>query len=67
MYGAWKEKREAEKGIKGYIQASGMGLSKKEEQDLKALVLQNEEAASKVFRDSNCVKKREPVYSIDGF
>ena len=33
MHGAWKEKREAEKGIKEYIQASSMGLSKKEEQD----------------------------------
>ena len=57
MYGAWKEKREAEKGIKEYIQASGMGLSKKEEQDFKALVLQNEETARKAFRDSNHVGK----------
>ena len=57
MHGAWKEKREAEKGIKEYIQASGMGLSKKEEQDFKALVLQNEEAARKAFRDSDHVGK----------
>ena len=52
-----ERKRETEKGIKEYIQASGMGLSKKEEQDFKALVLQNEEAARKVFRDSNHVGK----------
>ena len=57
MDGAWKEKRETEKGIKEYIQASGMGLSKKEEQDFKALVLQNEEAARNVFRGSNHVGK----------
>ena len=57
MNGIWKEKREAEKGIKEYIQASSMGLSKKEKQDFKILVLQNEETARKVFRDSNHVGK----------
>ena len=57
MNGTWKEKREAEKGIKEYIQASSMGLNKKEKQDFKILVLQNEETARKVFRDSNHVGK----------
>ena len=57
MNGTWKEKREAETGINEYIQASSMGLNNKEKQDFKILVLQNEETARKVFRDSNHVGK----------
>ena len=55
MNGAAGEKQEAEKRIKEYIQASSMGLSKKEEQDFKELVIHNEETAKKVFRGSNPV------------
>lgn len=42
MNGAAGEKQEAEKRIKEYIQASAMGLSKKEEQDFNKLVIHNE-------------------------
>ena len=47
MNGAAGEKQEAEKRIKEYIQASTMGLSKKEEQDFNELVFRNEETAKK--------------------
>ena len=57
MSGAAEEKQEAEKRIKEYIQASSMGLSKKEEQDFKELVIHNEETAKKVFRGSKHVGK----------
>ena len=53
MNGGAGEKQEAEKRIKEYIQASSMGLSKKEEQDFKELVIYNEETAKKVFQGSN--------------
>lgn len=53
MNGTAGEKQEAEKRIKEYIQASSMGLSKKEEQNFKELVIHNEETAKKVFRGSN--------------
>lgn len=45
-----EERREAEKRIKEYVQASAQGLNKKEEDDFRKLVIQNEEAAKKVFR-----------------
>ena len=57
MSGAAGEKQEAEKRIKEYIQASSMGLSKKEEQDFKGLVIHNEETAKKVFRGSKHMGK----------
>jgi len=41
MNGAAGEKQEAEKRIKEYIQASSMGLSKKEEPNFKELVIHN--------------------------
>ena len=47
---ALEERREAEKRIKEYVQASAQGLNKKEEDDFRKLVIQNEEAAKKVFR-----------------
>lgn len=59
MNGAAGEKQEAEKRIKEYIQASSMGLSKKEEQDFKELVIHNEETAKKVFRDLCHIRKRK--------
>ena len=57
MSGAAGEKQEAEKRIREYIQASSMGLSKKEEQDFKELVIHNEETAKKVFRGSKHIGK----------
>jgi len=47
---AMEEKREAEKKIKEYIEASAGALSKKEELAFKELVIKNEETAKKVFR-----------------